>query len=284
MSWRGHGRRRRRLSCPRHGERPVHALGPLRMKLAALLGALLLPACPRGAPEPPPVRVAAAADLMLAFEELGRVFEERTGKAVSFSFGSTGLLAKQLQEGAPFDLFAAASASFVQQVVAAGACDGSTALLYARGRLAMWARAGGLVPPSSLAGLEDGAFTRVAIANPEHAPYGQAAREALLSAGLWDAVRPRLVYGENVRQALQLAETGNTEVALTALALVRHDRDNPWVPLDESAHEPIEQVLIACHHGEDAAGGRAFAELVESPVGQEVLLRRGFAVPGEQKP
>lgn len=232
-------------------------------------------------PEPTPVRVAAAADLALAFEELGAGFERESGRAVVFSFGSTGLLAEQLREGAPFDLFAAANVSYVNDVVAAGACDGTTTAPYARGRIAIWTRRGGVAPPTSVADLGDPRFGRVAIANPEHAPYGQAAQQALESAGVWAALEPRLVLGENVRQTLQFAETGNVDAAIVALALVVQDRENPWLLVDDALHRPIDQALAVCLNGRDREGGAAFARFVSSESGRAVMRRYGFLLPGE---
>jgi molybdate transport system substrate-binding protein len=229
-----------------------------------------------------PVSVAAAADLTLAFEDLGRAFEKQTGTKVTFSFGSTGLLAKQLKEGAPFDAFAAANVSFVDQAVTAGACDGTTKAPYARGRIAVVSRKGAASPPKSLTELAEPRFTHIAIANPEHAPYGQAAREALRSAGVWSGIEPRLVLGENVRQTLQYVLTGNVEVAIVALALVVGDRENPWFLVDEGLHQPIDQALVVCRHGHNREGGAAFAKFVNSEPGRAVMRRYGFLLPGER--
>jgi molybdate transport system substrate-binding protein len=231
----------------------------------------------------PPLRIAAASDLTRAFEEIGRTFERESGQAVTFSFGSTGLLAKQIREGAPFDLFAAANVSFVEHVVAAGACDGATQAPYARGRIALWTKRGAATaPPAGLADLAGAGFRRIAIANPEHAPYGQAARQALARAGLWDTVAPRLVFGENVRHTLQFAETGNVEAAIVALALVVNDRQNPWLLIDESLHRPLEQALVVCTRGSNRRGGEAFARFVSSDAGRAVMRRYGFLLPGEE--
>jgi molybdate transport system substrate-binding protein len=229
-----------------------------------------------------PIRVAAAADLTEAFTELGQVFEAKTGQSLTVSFGSSGLLAKQIAEGAPFDVFAAANVSFVEQVVAAGACDPKTQAHYARGRIVLWTRHGGVAPPEDLRALSDERFTRIAIANPEHAPYGQAAMEALRDVGVSEAVERRLVYGENVRQTLQFAETGNAEVAIVALALVIHDRRNPWTLIDERHHRPITQALVVCDRGGQRTGGAAFAAFVGSYEGRRVMRRYGFVLPGEQ--
>jgi molybdate transport system substrate-binding protein len=141
------------------------------------------------------IKVAAASDLMFAFKDVGDAFEKQTGKHVTFSFGSSGNLAKQIANGAPFDVFAAANAAFVDEAVTAGACDGATKAMYARGRIVVWTKTGGPAAPASLADLEDERFKKIAIANPEHAPYGKAAKQALEKLGIWDAVRPKIVFG-----------------------------------------------------------------------------------------
>lgn len=259
-----------------------HLTGVAHSRVRAL-GFLFLCACrtDAAATSDVTVRVAAAADLSRALPELGAEFERRSGHAISVSFGSTGWLAKQLREGAPFDVFAAANASFADDLVAAGACDGTTKQRYARGRIAVWTRRGAAHVPRSLADLDKPEFKRIAIANPAHAPYGQAARAALQAAGIWSAVEPRLVYGENVAQTLQLAASGNAEAAFVALALVVEDRDNPWMLVDESWHPPIDQTLVVCWGGANRAGGQAFADFVGTQAGRALMRRHGFLLPGE---
>jgi molybdate transport system substrate-binding protein len=258
----------------------------LAILMVGLLVSSLLPGCKpdRQQTSAPPVRVAAAADLALAFGELGRDFEQQTGHRVTFSFGSTGLLARQLREGAPFDLFAAANESFVEEVVAAGACDGATKAPYARGRIAVWTRRGSGAAPAAFEELANPRFSRIAIAHPEHAPYGQAARQAFQHAGIWSAVAPKLVFGENVRQALQFARTGNADAAVVALALVIQDRDNPWLLVDEAMHRPIHQALVVCHRGGNFEGGKSFARFVNAEPGRALMRRHGFLLPGEGPP
>jgi molybdate transport system substrate-binding protein len=255
-----------------------------RRAFILLCGALLLHGCARAGDEHAgrrSVRVAAASDLTHAFEALGREFERDTGVTAQFTFGATGLLARQLRERAPFDAFAAANAEFVDGVVAAGVCDGQTRAPYGRGHLALWThiRAGSV--PTRLDELLEPRFARIAIANPEHAPYGKAARQALTASGLWSQLSPRIVHAENVRQALQFADSGNAEVALVALSLVI-DRDRArYLPIDQRLHGAIEQTLVACNHGQNGAGGREFARYVNGPRGRAVMKRFGFLLPGE---
>lgn len=245
-----------------------------------LLSTALLGACQAPSKsEAPTLQVAAASDLSLAFEELGKLYETQSGHKVTFAFGASGVLAKQLGQGAPFDLFAAASASFADSAVASGACDGSTKRVYARGHVVAWSRRQG---PAlrSLNDLRNPSVTRIAIANPDHAPYGKAAREALVRAGLWAELEPKLVPAENVRQALEFAQTGNVDVALVALSLVASDHQGHRLTIDSALYAPLEQTLVVCRHGKSPAWARDFAALVTSSQGQAVLSRYGFGPGG----
>ncbi len=251
---------------------------PRRLARGLALLALSSPATCRRAPAPSPLLVAAAADLSRAFVEVGDAWSRQGHARPTFTFGSSGLLAAQIAQGAPFDAFASADESYAREAARSGRCDADTLSLYARGRVAIVARPG-FAPPRSLAELADRRVTRVALANPEHAPYGRAAREALTSAGAWEAVRPRVVYGENVRQALQFAQSGNADVALVALSLAVAS-GAPYAVVDEAAHAPIDQALVACARGARAAEARAFVRFVASPAGRAILARNGFTPPG----
>lgn len=246
----------------------------------ALLGSA--PGCDKAGSAPGTIKVAAAADLAFAFQELGTNFEKKTGSKVTFTFGSTGQLAKQIREGAPYDVFAAANVSFVDEVIAAGACDPKTKALYARGRVVVWTKKSFPAPPTTLADLQDTRFVKIAIANPEHAPYGRAAKEALEAAGVWDAVKPKIVYGENVQQTLQFAQTGNVEAAIVALSLATVTEEGRYFAIDEGLHKPIDQALVVCQNGKgDRSTAAAFAAYVNSADGRAVMNRYGFVLPGE---
>ena len=224
------------------------------------------------------IKVAAAADLALAFAVVGKAFQARTGIEPTFTFGSTGLLAKQVEEGAPFDLFAAANIEFVDQVVAAGACDGASKTLYARGRIVVWGKD---AVPARLEDLADPRWKTIAIANPEHAPYGRAAQQALDKVGVWDTVAGRVVRGENVQQALQYAKSGNADVAIVALSLAVASDGGRSLPIDPSLHEPLDQAMIVCGKGDAGEAAGKFAAFVSSPDGREIMNRYGFLLPGE---
>ncbi len=253
-----------------------------RVALAAVLA--LSAACKKDPPPAAsePLKVAAAADLAFAFKDVGDAYTKKTGQLVTFSFGSTGLLAKQISEGAPFDVFAAANVSFADDTVKAGACSGDTKALYATGRIVMWAKKG-TAPPASLADLADRKWTKIAIANPEHAPYGRAAKDAMTRAGVWDKVQPRMVYGENVQQTLQYAQSGNVEVALVALSLAMVSTDGTYTTIDSNAHARIDQALVACKGKNPAPteGAKSFVAFVNSDEGRTVMRKFGFLLPGE---
>lgn len=228
------------------------------------------------------ITVAAASDLRLAFEELGAAFARRAGTKVTFSFGSSGQLAEQILNGAPFDVFASANVEFVDKVVKAGRAIGATKATYAFGRIVVFSPSKGPKAITTLEGLAAPAVRRVAIANPEHAPYGVAAVQALRAAGVYDAVRPKLVYGENVADTLRLATTGNADAAIVALSLVIARKGGTWALIDGSLHQPLEQALVVT--GADPArtgAARAFVSYVGSPEGRAVMRRYGFLLPGE---
>jgi molybdate transport system substrate-binding protein len=237
---------------------------------------------PAPAGDTAPIKVAAAADLAFAFKDVGAAFERKTGSKVSFTFGSTGQLAKQISEGAPYDVFAAANVSYVDDVVKAGACDPDTKARYARGRIVIWTKkSSGVAAAAALTDLTDARFVKIAIANPDHAPYGRAAKQALEAAGVWEAVKPKIVYGENVQQTLQFAQTGNTEAAISALSLATVAEDGAYQLIDESLHKPIDQALVVCHRGTSAEVARDFTAFVNSRDGRAIMTRYGFLLPGE---
>ena len=229
------------------------------------------------------VRIAAASDLAGTLEELESRFERRTGVELTVSFGSSGLFAKQLEQGAPFDVFLAANASFVEQVIQSGACDGATRAFYARGRLGLFTRgdAGG---PASLRDLSDPTYRRIAIANPEHAPYGRAAREALTKSRLWETLEPRIVYAENVRQALQMAESGNADAAIVSFSHAERAKGGKALEVDRSLYTPLDQMLVVCKNGKNSGSGAAFVRYLASPEAREVFSKGGFLPPSHGDP
>ncbi len=225
------------------------------------------------------ITVAAASDLRPAFEELGEAFEAKTGTKVTYSFGSSGQLRQQVLNGAPFDLFASANVDFVDDVIEDGRGVATTKADYAFGRIALWTPAG-VALPRSINELTDQQYQRVAIANPEHAPYGLAAQQALESAGVYEQVQSRLVYGENISDTFRIAQSGNADVGIVALSLAIADgSDYTLIPAE--LHEPLEQALVVTSTEARGETATAFAELLGSPEGREVMARYGFVLPGD---
>jgi molybdate transport system substrate-binding protein len=263
--------------------RPTFSLGGLASwRLSSFLALASLAACHRhDTPSAEPLRVAAAADLSFAFKDVGAAFEKETGEPVVFSFGATGLLEKQIAEGAPFDVFAAANASFVDDAVSAGACLADSRTTYAAGHLVMFTTKDSTLQPRALADLTDPQVKNIAIANPDHAPYGKAAKQALERAGVWSQVQPRIVYGENVQQALQFAQSGNADVAIVALSLATGTPGRA-APVPLELHDPIVQTAVVCTRGKaGATWGRRFLAFVQSPAGHGIMRQHGFLLPGE---
>ncbi len=231
--------------------------------------------------QPITLTISAAADLTLAFKEIGRLFEEETGTKIIFNFGSTGQLAQQIEQGAPVDLFAAANISFIDELAQKGLIIPETKMLYARGRITLWTRENNPLRIERIEDLTRPDVKRIAIANPIHAPYGIAAREALQSVGIWEMIHPKLILGENVRQALLYAETGNVDVAITALSLSIQSKGH-WVLLPQDLHKPIDQALAVIKGTSYEAVARQFATFINGPQGRPVMRKYGFILPGEE--
>jgi molybdate transport system substrate-binding protein len=223
--------------------------------------------------------VAAAANLTDAFAAIGSRFTSETGIRVVFSFGATAELAKQIENDAPFDVFAAADTEHVESLDRAGLLAPGTRAIYARGRLVLW------LPPGS--GLQVGKvedktakqFDRIAIAKPDVAPYGHAAVESLKKLGIWNEIEPRVVYAQNVSQAKQYAATGNAEVAFIPLALVKPG-EGTYVEVSEGLHRPIDQALGVIQSSAKQEAARRFVSFVLSEEGQQLLKENGYSIPG----
>ncbi|MBR1024710.1 molybdate ABC transporter substrate-binding protein [Bradyrhizobium viridifuturi] len=251
----------------------------------ALLGASALISNVAAQQTQPP-NIAAAADLKFALDEIAAAFTRDTGKTVTLSFGSSGNFLRQIQQGAPFQMFMSADEGYVRQLAEAGkTVDDGT--LYAIGRIVLFAPKGSplMVDPELKdfrAALADGRIQRFAIANPEHAPYGRAAEQALRSRGLWEAVQPRLVLGENVAQAAQFATLGSAQGGIFSysLALSQHVRDlGSFVLLPAEWHQPLRQRMVLLKGANATA--RAFFAYVQQPAARTIFRKYGFVLPGE---
>jgi molybdate transport system substrate-binding protein len=233
--------------------------------------------------QPVTLTVSAASDLTFAFQEIGKMFEKEAGVKVIFNFGSTGQLAQQIEQGAPVDLFAAANIKYVDELERQDLIISDTKALYAQGRITLWTRAASPLRIDRLEDLTRNEIRRIAMANPDHAPYGIAAREALQSAGIWEKVQPKMVLAENVRQALQYAETGNVEVAIVALSL-SVQTDGRWVLIPQELHQPIDQALAVIKGTRHEKEARAFAAFILGATGGPILRKYGFVMPEQVAP
>lgn len=222
--------------------------------------------------------VAAAANLMDVLGEVGRAFTAKTGVEVVFSYGSTAQLATQIENGAPFDLFAAADTKHVDALVSAGKLTDDSRAIYALGQLALWAPEDHESGIRELKDLARPDVKFVAIAQPELAPYGQATVEVLKGAGLWDAVQPKLVYGSTISMAKQFASSGSASAAFTAYSLVLHEKGTV-LKMDSRLYKPIEQALGIVSASGHAAEAKQFRSFLLGPEGRKILADSGYLLP-----
>lgn len=228
--------------------------------------------------------IAAASDLKFVLTEVADLYTRETGHRLRLSFGSSGNFARQITQGAPFDMFLSADESFILGLAERGLTLGPGDL-YAVGRLVVYApRNSPIKPDPALADLGaavlDGRLRRLAIANTEHAPYGRAARQALISAGLWDKVQSRLVFGENISQAAQFVVTGNAEAGLIAYSLAVSPElaaRGTFALVPEAMHEPLRQRMVLLTRAGDVA--KRFYDFVQQPATRAIFVRYGFALP-----
>lgn len=230
--------------------------------------------------------VAAAADLKFALEEIANGFKKDTGKSVKLIFGSSGTFAAQIRNGAPFQLYLSADETYVTDLNAGGYTR-DTGMLYALGRIAVMAPPSSRLPVDSTlkglaAQLKKGEIKRFAIANPEHAPYGRRAEEALRKAGLWTQIRSKLVLGENVAQAAQFATCGSANGGIIALSLAKSPQlaqKGNYAVIPADWHTPLKQRMVLLKNA--GATATSFYSYLQTPAARAVMRRYGFELPGE---
>lgn len=253
--------------------------------LPVLAAALLVPRAARSAPAQEPVRalsVAIAANLKPAFDEIVPLFRARNpGVEVKVTVGASGALHAQLQNGAPFDLFLSADVEFPGKLAAAGLTTGP-ATIYALGKLVVWVPNGSNVDVerAGLAALRDPSVRKIAVANPQVAPYGRAAVEALRAAKLLDALEPRFVLGQSVAQVAQFAQSGNAQAAFLPLSLA------VVPPLSKEGRHvavpgapPVPQALVVLRSAKDPALAKELADFVRGPESRAILAKLGYGLP-----
>ena len=221
----------------------------------------------------------AASDLQLALGEISNAFAAAGHPKPTISFGSTGTLAQQIENGAPADVFFAADEGYIAGLERKGLVAPGTRQLYAVGRLVLVERTG-LTPVTTLADLARPDIRRIAIANPDHAPYGRAARDALQRAGLWASLQPRVILGENISQTFQFVQTGNADAGIVALSLVIAGGMRSSL-VDATLHDPIAQAAAVMARTRQPEAARALIAFVNGPAGRPIMKKYGFALPGE---
>lgn len=244
--------------------------------LICLLGALPCCLAQTAARE---VHVLAAADLQPVLPALAEAFEHASGIKLIVSYGSSSTLATQILNGDPADLFLAADYSFPENVVAAGLADTPAPVAYARGTLVLWARKDSPFQPLTQNTLRDGHFISLAIANPEHAPYGRAAVAALTWMKLYDQIKPRLVIAENVAQTAQFVESGNAQLGFISLTTASSDHFKElgtFVRMPSGAYPPIRQCAVVMKKSDHRADAHAFLDWLRSPAIQQNLSKYGL--------
>jgi molybdate transport system substrate-binding protein len=229
------------------------------------------------------VNVAAAADLKFAMAELAAQFEKASGAKLDVTYGSSGNFLTQIENGAPFDLFFSADSEYPKKLEAAGLAEPGTLREYAVGRIVIWTPS-----DNEINAAIDGwkrllaqRVKKIAIANPEHAPYGRAAVAAIKKAGIYEQVKDKLIYGENISQAAEFVQSGNAQAGIVALSLALSPamkNGNRWeIPAD--SYPPIKQAVIVLKASKNKDASRRFLEFVGGPQGREILQRFGFSVP-----
>lgn len=261
----------------------------LLRQLAALAAAAAVAGACGGPPRPADrgrgtVRVAAAADLNVALAEIITRFAASHAVDVSASYGSSGTFFAQLMNGAPFDLYLSADVEYPRRLAERGLAQKDGVFTYAIGRIVVWTPFASRVDVQrgGLRALTESAARRIAIANPDHAPYGRAAVAALQSAGVYETVKPKLVYGENVAQAMQFAQSGAADAGIVALSLAlapNAKEDGRWVEIPPSEYPPIAQGGVVMQAAIDGAAAQAFRDYLTGSDGRAILQQYGFAPP-----
>jgi len=227
------------------------------------------------------INIAAAADLKFCLDEIiGDFHNSHPAAEIHATYGSSGNFAAQIRQNAPFDLFFSADIDYPRELAKDGFATAEVRP-YAVGRIVLWSTT---IDASklSLADLARPQIEKIAIANPQHAPYGKRAEEALRTSGVWDQVQTKLVFGENIAQTAQFVQSSNAQVGIVALSLALNPQlKGSYTLIPDTLHKPLEQAFVITKHGADNPLAHAFADYLLTPAARRVMLRYGFALPGE---
>ncbi len=229
------------------------------------------------------LRIAAASDLQFALSDLASQYEKQSDAKLSITYGSSGNFYAQIQNGAPFDLFFSADISYPQKLIDAGLADSDSRYTYAFGRLILWLPPDSPINPTQMQWntLLDARIQKIAIANPEHAPYGRAAVAALQKSGLYEQVKSKLVYGENISQTAQFVQSGNAQAGIVALSLTFTPAmkfGKTW-EIPRESYPPLEQAVVLLKSSPNKPAANAFLAFLRTEPARATLARYGFTLP-----
>jgi molybdate transport system substrate-binding protein len=229
--------------------------------------------------------VAAASDLQFAMQDISARFQQKTGHTVKVIYGSSGNFAQQLQNGAPFDMFFSANLDYPKQLEAAGLTEPGTFYSYAKGKIVIWVlNDSHLDLHPGFRSLLDPSVKKIAIANPQHAPYGKAAVSAMQKANVYNQVKDKLVLGENISQTASFVASGSADVGVVALSLALSPNmkdKGRYAEILDSDYPPIEQACVILRASKNKALARQFLEFLKTDATGELLKRYGFDLPGK---
>jgi molybdate transport system substrate-binding protein len=253
------------------------------MSLRKILWIVCIIVCILGTVSAQELHVAAAADLNFALPEIAKAFEAQTGTKVQISFGSSGNFFAQIQSGAPFDVFCSADMGYPQKLAAAGQAIPETLRQYASGRLVLWVRNDSRLKleRDGMNALLDPRVRKIAIANPDHAPYGRAAVAALQKAKLYDQVKDKLVFGENISQTAQFVTSGNADIGLLSLSLAQAaelEKQGRFWKLPSDIAESLPQGGVVLKQSSSPQLAEKFLDYLSCPAGAKILAQYGFDV------
>jgi molybdate transport system substrate-binding protein len=227
--------------------------------------------------------IAAASDLIYCLEDLNSAFQKAHPKvAIKTSTGSSGNFFAQIQNGAPFDLFLSADLKYPKELIKAGLADSSSLTLYAIGRIVLWTVKPNIDLTHGLQILRDAKVKKLAIANPEHAPYGRAAKAALEHYKMWPAIQEKIVLGENIAQTAQFVQTGNVEAGIVALSLVASPKltnVGKFYEIPEASYPRLEQAAVLTKRGKENPVAGAYLQFIRSEQARTIFDRYGFRLP-----
>jgi len=253
----------------------------LALRLCALCVSVAIP--PFSSAQQPQLNVAAASDLKFALTDLAAIYEKQSGVHLNLTFGSSGNFFAQVQNGAPFDIFFSADSDYPRKLNEAGLVLPNSADSYAVGKLALWVPSNSKLAPekSGWQSLLDPTVQKIAIANPDHAPYGRAALEALKNSGFYEKIKSKLVFGENISQAAQFVQSGNAEIGILASSITSSPTftsGHSWI-IPQNQYTPLLQSFVVLKSSSHQDAALAFLAYVKSPAAQAIFEKYGFAKP-----